>query len=35
MRRGDTTLVRGDLLLQAVEGMDRPLFVLDGDWRFS
>ncbi|MGX5654941.1 SpoIIE family protein phosphatase, partial [Geodermatophilus nigrescens] len=25
----------GDLLVQAVEGMDRPLFVLDGDWRFS
>ena len=25
----------GDLLLQAVEGMDRPLFVLDEDWRFS
>jgi PAS domain S-box-containing protein len=25
----------GDLLLQAVEGMDRPLFVLDDDWRFS
>src|SRR5829696_4268253 len=25
----------GDLLLQAVHGMDRPLFVLDDDWRFS
>ncbi|MEU2350564.1 SpoIIE family protein phosphatase [Modestobacter sp. NPDC049651] len=25
----------GDLLLQAVEGMQRPLFVLDADWRFS
>src|SRR5688572_3026286 len=25
----------GDLLLQAVEGMERPLFVLDDDWRFS
>ncbi|WP_158548512.1 SpoIIE family protein phosphatase [Blastococcus sp. TF02A-26] len=25
----------GDLLAQAVEGMDRPMFVLDGDWRFS
>ncbi|WP_139228964.1 PP2C family protein-serine/threonine phosphatase [Blastococcus tunisiensis] len=25
----------GDLLLQAVEGMDRPLFVLDEDWRFA
>jgi PAS domain S-box-containing protein len=24
----------GDLLLQAVEGMERPLFVLDEDWRF-
>jgi serine phosphatase RsbU (regulator of sigma subunit) len=24
----------GDLLLQAVEGMDRPLFVLDEQWRF-
>ncbi|SOD95268.1 SpoIIE family protein phosphatase [Blastococcus haudaquaticus] len=24
----------GDLLLQAVEGMERPLFVLDADWRF-
>jgi PAS domain S-box-containing protein len=24
-----------DLLVQAVQGMDRPLFVLDGDWRFS
>ncbi|SDC24206.1 Serine phosphatase RsbU, regulator of sigma subunit [Geodermatophilus telluris] len=23
-----------ELLAQAVEGMDRPLFVLDGDWRF-
>ncbi|MGY1685129.1 SpoIIE family protein phosphatase [Geodermatophilus sp. SYSU D00867] len=23
-----------DLLVQAVEGMDRPLFVLDDDWRF-
>lgn len=25
----------GDLLWQAVEGMDRPLFVLDEEWRFS
>ena len=25
----------GDLLVQAVEGMDRPLFVLDEDWRFA
>jgi serine phosphatase RsbU (regulator of sigma subunit) len=24
----------GDLLVQAVEGMERPLFVLDADWRF-
>ncbi|SDF46740.1 Serine phosphatase RsbU, regulator of sigma subunit [Blastococcus fimeti] len=24
----------GDLLLQAVEGMHRPMFVLDQDWRF-
>ncbi|MCW2740481.1 MAG: putative sensor protein [Blastococcus sp.] len=24
----------GDLLLQAVEGMERPLFVLDDDWHF-
>ena len=24
-----------DLLLQAVEGMERPLFVLDDSWRFS
>ncbi|RZU33713.1 serine phosphatase RsbU (regulator of sigma subunit) [Blastococcus saxobsidens] len=33
MGRDDTTPVRGDLLLQAVEGMDRPLFVLDEYWR--
>jgi serine phosphatase RsbU (regulator of sigma subunit) len=25
----------GALLLQAVDGMERPLFVLDDDWRFS
>jgi serine phosphatase RsbU (regulator of sigma subunit) len=25
----------GDLLVQALEGMERPLFVLDGTWRFS
>jgi serine phosphatase RsbU (regulator of sigma subunit) len=25
----------GDLLLQAVEGMHRPMFVLDEQWRFS
>jgi serine phosphatase RsbU (regulator of sigma subunit) len=24
----------GDLLLQAVEGMERPMFVLDEEWRF-
>src|SRR3954468_2737925 len=24
----------GELLVQAVEGMERPLFVLDADWRF-
>ena len=30
---GDGALPR-DLLLQAVEGMERPLFVLDADWRF-
>jgi serine phosphatase RsbU (regulator of sigma subunit) len=24
----------GDLLVQAVEGMERPLFVLDDEWRF-
>ena len=24
----------GDLLVQAVEGMDRPLFVVDARWRF-
>ncbi|MGY1811335.1 SpoIIE family protein phosphatase [Blastococcus sp. SYSU D00820] len=32
---GDTAgLPPGDLLVQAVEGMDRPLFVLDEAWRF-
>src|SRR6478752_554595 len=25
----------GDLLVQAVDGMARPMFVLDADWRFS
>src|SRR4051794_23572347 len=25
----------GDLLVQALEGMERPLFVLDDSWRFS
>ncbi|WP_104524332.1 SpoIIE family protein phosphatase [Blastococcus atacamensis] len=34
MRRTDTAPLRGDLLLEAVEGMDRPLFVLDDDWTF-
>jgi serine phosphatase RsbU (regulator of sigma subunit) len=32
---GDAAAVPpGDLLVQAVEGMERPLFVLDGDWLF-
>ena len=31
----DAATPPGDLLWQAVEGMDRPLFVLDEDWRFS
>ncbi|WP_167759206.1 SpoIIE family protein phosphatase [Blastococcus sp. TF02A_35] len=35
MGRDDTALLRADLLLQAVEGMDRPLFVLDEDWLFA
>src|SRR5215218_6328092 len=30
----DAARLPGDLLVQAVEGMDRPLFVLDEDWRF-
>jgi serine phosphatase RsbU (regulator of sigma subunit) len=30
---GDGTALPGDLLVQAVEGMARPLFVLDEDWR--
>src|SRR3954453_23919443 len=34
MTRDDAAPLPGDLLLQAVEGMDRPLFVLDDDWRF-
>ncbi|SEP29046.1 SpoIIE family protein phosphatase [Trujillonella endophytica] len=29
------TPLTGDLLVQAVEGMDRPMFVLDDDWRFT
>ncbi|MCA0145654.1 SpoIIE family protein phosphatase [Blastococcus sp. LR1] len=35
MGRDDTAVLRGDLLLQAVEGMERPLFVLDEDWKFA
>src|SRR3712207_1472387 len=35
MRQDDTAVVPGDLLLHAVEGMDRPMLVLDGDWRFA
>jgi serine phosphatase RsbU (regulator of sigma subunit) len=31
----DRPRLPGDLLLQAVDGMERPLFVLDDDWRFS
>jgi serine phosphatase RsbU (regulator of sigma subunit) len=32
---GDGAVPRsGDLLLQAVEGMERPMFVLDEEWRF-
>jgi PAS domain S-box-containing protein len=34
MTRDDAARLPGDLLLQAVEGMDRPLFVLDEGWRF-
>ena len=34
MTRDEAVPPPGDLLLQAVEGMDRPLFVLDDDWRF-
>lgn len=30
----DAAALPGDLLLQAVEGMERPLFVLGEDWRF-
>jgi serine phosphatase RsbU (regulator of sigma subunit) len=35
MTRDEAVPPPGDLLLQAVEGMERPLFVLDDDWRFS
>lgn len=34
MTRDQAAPPPGDLLLQAVEGMERPLFVLDDDWRF-
>ena len=34
MTRDEAAPPPGDLLLQAVEGMERPLFVLDADWRF-
>ena len=34
MTRDDAAPLPGDLLLQAVDGMERPLFVLDDDWRF-
>src|SRR4051812_33344471 len=30
----DAAALPGDLLLQAVEGMERPLFVLDEEWCF-
>ncbi|WP_155858870.1 PP2C family protein-serine/threonine phosphatase [Candidatus Blastococcus massiliensis] len=30
----DVPTLQGDLLLQAVQGMERPLFVLAEDWRF-
>jgi len=35
MTGDDVAPLRADLLLQAVEGMERPLFVLDDAWRFS
>ncbi|MGY1803311.1 SpoIIE family protein phosphatase [Blastococcus sp. SYSU D00922] len=34
MTRDQAAPPPGDLLTQAVEGMERPLFVLDDDWRF-
>src|SRR4051794_7585964 len=34
MTPDDAAPLPGDLLLQAVEGMERPLFVLDDQWRF-
>jgi serine phosphatase RsbU (regulator of sigma subunit) len=35
MTGDDVAPLPADLLLQAVEGMERPLFVLDDAWRFS
>ena len=35
MTGDDVAAPQADLLLQAVEGMERPLFVLDDAWRFS
>src|SRR3954447_9422471 len=34
MHPDDADALPGDLLLQAVEGMERPLFVLDEEWCF-
>jgi PAS domain S-box-containing protein len=34
MTRNEAAPLPGDLLLRAVEGMERPLFVLGEDWRF-
>src|SRR3954451_329176 len=34
MTRANAAPPPSDLLAQAVEGMERPLFVLDEDWRF-
>ena len=34
MTGDDAAALPADLLVQAVEGMERPLFVLDVDWRF-
>jgi len=34
MSRNEASPLPGDLLLRAVEGMERPLFVLGEDWRF-
>ncbi|TFV77718.1 GAF domain-containing protein [Blastococcus sp. CT_GayMR20] len=35
MNGDDAASPPGGLLVQAVEGMERPLFVLDEDWRFA